>query len=233
MDKRLCVIVGAGPGNGLAIGRKFHDEGYTVALSARHADNLQRLKEALMDAHCYPCDAAQPNNVREVFEQIRRDLGQVDTLIYNAGAGVFGNIDNISAEQFEAAWRVNALGCFQCVKQVLGDMRSNGKGNIIVIGATASLRGGAGFTAFSSAKGAQRNLVQSIARYANPFGIHTAYVIIDGVIDLERTRERLPDKPDDFFLQPDDIAKTVFHLTQQSHSAWTFELDLRPFKEKW
>lgn len=225
--------MGAGPGNGLAIGRKFHTEGYTVTLLARHAEKLQRLREELMGAHCYTCDAAQPNQIREVFEQIRRDLGHVDTLIYNAGAGAFGNVDDISAEQFEAAWRVNALGCFQCVKQVLGDMRNTGKGNIIVIGATASLRGGAGFTAFSSAKGAQRNLVQSVARYANPIGVHVAYIIIDGVINLERTRNRLPDKPDDFFLQPEDIAETVFHLTQQSRSAWTFELDLRPHKENW
>jgi NADP-dependent 3-hydroxy acid dehydrogenase YdfG len=169
----------------------------------------------------------------DVFTQIRQQLGTIDTLIYNAGASAFGNIENITAEQFEAAWRVNALGCFYCVKEILTDMRDAGEGNIIVIGATASVRGGAGFAAFSSAKAAQRNLVQSIARHMSPHGIHVAYVIIDGVIDMERTRELFFDKPDEFFLQADDIAKTVFHLTTQPRSAWTFELDMRPFKENW
>jgi NAD(P)-dependent dehydrogenase (short-subunit alcohol dehydrogenase family) len=233
MSNKLTVIVGAGPGNGLAFGRRFHAEGHRVAMLARHADNLERLRQQLPDAHYFSCDVSEPEQIHGVFTRIRQQLGTIDTLIYNAGAGVFGNIEDITAEQFEAAWHVNALGCFCCVKEVLVDMRDAGDGNIIVIGATASLRGGAAFTAFSSAKGAQRNLVQSIARHLSPHGIHVAYIVIDGVIDMERTREYFPDKPDEFFLQPDDIAKTVFHLTRQPRSAWTFELDMRPFKENW
>ncbi len=233
MSSKLTVIVGAGPGNGLAFGRRFHAEGHRVAMLARHVDNLERLRQQLPEAHYFSCDVSEPEQIHDVFTQIRQQLGTIDTLIYNAGAGAFGNIEDITGEQFEAAWRVNALGCFYCVKEVLVDMRGAGDGNIIVIGATASVRGGGGFAAFSSAKGAQRNLVQSIARHVSPHGIHVAYVIIDGVIDMERTREYFPDKPDEFFLQSDDIAKTVFHLTRQPRSAWTFELDMRPFKENW
>ncbi len=200
---------------------------------ARHLDNLERLRRQLPDAHCLPCDVGEPEQIHDVFTQIRQQLGPVDTLVYNAGAGVFGNIEEVSVDQFESAWRVNTLGCFCCVNEVIADMREAGSGNIIVIGATASIRGGARFAAFSSAKAAQRNLVQSMARYLGPNGIHVAYIIIDGVIDMERTREYFPDKPDDFFLQPNDIAQTVFHLSTQPRSAWTFELDVRPFKEKW
>lgn len=233
MSSKLTVVVGAGPGNGLAFGRRFLAEGHSVAMLARQPDNLERLRQQLPDARYYPCDVTEPEQIHGVFTRIRQQLGTVNTLIYNAGAGAFGNIDDITAEQFEAAWRVNALGCFHCIKEVLGDMRDAGDGNIIVIGATASVRGGAAFTAFSSAKGAQRNLVQSIARHLSPEGIHVAYLVIDGVIDMERTRKYFSDKPDEFFLQSDDIAKTVFHLTRQPRSAWTFELDMRPFKENW
>jgi len=116
---------------------------------------------------------------------------------------------------------------------VLPDMRTAGSGNIVVIGATASKRGGANFAAFASGKAAQYNLAQSMARHLDPERIHVSYVIIDGVVDLERTRKRLPDKPDEFFLQPADIAESVYQLTRQKPSAWTFELDLRPFAEKW
>jgi NAD(P)-dependent dehydrogenase (short-subunit alcohol dehydrogenase family) len=112
-------------------------------------------------------------------------------------------------------------------------MKARGRGVIVVIGATASLRGGARTTGFASAKAAQRSLAQSMARDLGPVGIHVSYVVIDGVIDLERTRSRMPDRPDDFFLQPDAIAETVYQLTEQDSSAWSFEVDLRPYAEKW
>ena len=142
-------------------------------------------------------------------------------------------MDDTTPEAFESSWRVNALGCLACVKQVIPDMRKVKAGNIIVIGATASLRGGANFAAFASAKAAQRSLAQSMARHLGPECVHVSYVIIDGVVDLERTRKMMPDKPDDYFLKPDDIAESVLFLTRQPRSAWTFELDLRPFGEKW
>jgi len=167
------------------------------------------------------------------FDEIRARLGGISVLVYNAGAGVFGNIDDITAAQLENAWRTNTLGLYLCTRAILPDMRTAGSGNIIVIGATASKRGGANFAAFASAKAAQYNLAQSMARHLGPERIHVGYVIIDGVVDLERTRKRLPDKPDEFFLQSPDIAESVYQLTRQKSSAWTFELDLRPFAEKW
>jgi short-subunit dehydrogenase len=232
-EGKTCLIVGAGPGNGLAIARRFNQGGYRVALLARSPDNLRRLQEMLPAAHCQRCDVTLPDELARAIVSVRADLGQVAVMIYNAGSGMFGSIDDVSAEDFEAAWRVNALGCFHAVYQVLPDMRSAGGGNIVIIGATASKRGSAAFAAFASAKGAQYNLAQSLARHLGPEGIHVSYAVIDGVIALERTRARLPDKPEEFFLQPDDIAAAVYDVTQQRRSAWTFEFDLRPFAERW
>ena len=112
-------------------------------------------------------------------------------------------------------------------------MRAKGEGNIIIIGATASLRGNIGTVPFASAKAAQRSLAQSLAKTLGPENIHVSYVIVDGVIGLERTKKNMSDKPEDFFMNPDHIAESVYFLSRQPKSAWTFELDLRPFGEKW
>lgn len=164
---------------------------------------------------------------------MRADLGPISHLVYNAGSAVFGDIDALDFDRLQNAWAVNTGGLFQAVKAALPDMRAAGAGNIVVIGATASLKGGASFAAFASAKAAQRSLAQSLARKLGPEGIHVCYVIIDGVIDIPRTRAMLPDRPDDFFLDPSAIAENIFHLTAQNRSTWTFELDLRPFGEQW
>lgn len=233
MSKAVCAVVGVGPGNGAAFAHKFASEGYDVALLARSQDYLRELEGRIPGARGFVYDVTDVGQAREVFERIKGEMGPVAVLVYNAGSGLFGSIDDTTPEAFEASWRVNALGCLACAKQVIPDMRKAEAGNIIVIGATASLRGGAGFTAFASAKAAQRSLAQSMARHLGRDRIHVSYVIIDGVVDLERTRQMLPDKPDDDFLKPDDIAESVFSLTRQPPSAWTFELDLRPFGEKW
>ena len=228
-----CVVVGAGPGNGLAFGKKFAANDYRVALLARDTDNLKNLKKALPTAYTYSCDVSNSTEVVEVFGQIQENLAPIEVLIYNAGAGVFGSVDDVDADAFEQAWRINTLGCFHCVKAVLEGMRTAKKGTIIIIGATASKRGGAKFTAFTSAKAAQYNFAQSLARHLGPEGIHVAYLIIDGIIDVPRTRQRLKDKSTDFFLNPKHIADAIYHVSQQPPSAWTFELDVRPFSEKW
>ena len=230
---KTCVVVGAGPGNGLSLGRKFADEGYSIALLARSSENLANLKSELPEAHTFECDVTQLASIQKTFDDVRQELGPVDTLLYNAGAGVFGSIDDVEAEAFEQAWRTNTLGAFNCVKTVLADMRGRGGGTIIIIGATAAKRGGARFAAFASAKAAQYNLAQSLARHLGPERIHVAYVVIDGVIDIPRTRQRMPDKPDEFFLDPNDIANAVYAVSQQAPSAWTFELDVRPYGETW
>jgi len=229
---RVCVIAGVGPGNGLSLGKRFARAGYSVVLLARSEARLQTIAEQVPGAATYACDVTDESAVTSTFEAIRTDIGGVDTLIYNAGAGIFGSVEDIDSVSFETGWRVNALGCFLCCRQVIPAMKENG-GNIVVIGATASKRGGARFAAFASAKAAQYNFAQSVARHLGPQGVHVSYIIIDGVIDIPRTRERFPDKDDSFFLQPDDIAETVYHVTQQPASTWTFEVDVRPAAENW
>ena len=233
MSKPVCVIVGVGSGNGAAFSRKFGAEGYRVAMLARNIDYLQELAAEIPDSQAYQYDVTEGDRAVEVFSRIESEMGAISVLVYNAGAGAFANIDDATVESFQRAWEVNARGLFVVAKQVIPQMRKLKGGNIVIIGATASVKGGANFTPFASAKAAQRSLAQSMARYLDPEKIHVSYVIVDGVINLERTRKAMPDKPDDYFMNPDDIAESVFFLTQQPASAWTFELDLRPFGERW
>ncbi|MBN9123867.1 MAG: short-chain dehydrogenase [Nitrosospira sp. 56-18] len=233
MNKGICVIVGAGPGNGAAMGAEFAATGYRVVLCARSKEKLNAIAEKIPGASTYAYDVRDTQATPDVFARIRAEVGPVGILIYNAGAGAFKNVDNSTLEDFQSAWEVNCRGLFLAVKEVLPDMRTAGKGSIIVIGATASIKGGANFAPFASAKAGQRGLVQSLARHLGPEKIHVSYVILDGVVNLQRTRQQMPDKADEFFLEPSQIAKTVLFLAQQPTQAWSFELDLRPFGEKW
>lgn len=233
MSKPVCVVFGVGPGNGASFARRFSAEGRAVALLARGSDFTTALAAELPDAGAYACDATDPAAIDAVFGEIEAEFGPVETLIYNAGSGIWGTVEEVSPEDFEAAWRTNCLGLYHAARRVIPGMKAAGRGNIFVVGATASLRGGARFTAFASAKAAQRNLAQSMARHLWPDGIHVALLIIDGVIDLPRTRQRLPDKPDEFFLDPDEIAAVVWNTTRQNRSAWSFEVEVRPFRENW
>jgi len=229
---RVCVVTGVGPGNGASFSRRFAAAGYRVAMLARSREALREFENQIPDARGYAVDVADAQAVSDAFSRIRADLGPVDVLVHNAGSGTFGSFLDMKPEVFEAAWRTNALGLLLCGQEAVKDMLSAGHGSVIVIGATAALRGGAGFAAFAPAKAAQRSLAESMARSLGPQGIHVAYVIVDGVIDIPRTRQALRDRPDEFFLKPDQIAETVQHLVEQDRSAWTFELDLRPFGEK-
>ena len=229
----VCVITGVGPGNGLSLSRKFAGEGYRVAMLARSEEPLRELADQVDGGHPYPVDVGDRERVHEVFESIRKDLGPVSVLIQNAGSGVFGSFLDAAPDDFERAWRTNAYGLLLCGQEAVHDMTKAGGGSLIVVGATAALRGGAGFASFASAKAAQRSLAQSMARSLGPQGIHVAYVVVDGVIDIPRTRRMLPDRPVDFFLNPDRIADVIFDLVGQDSSAWTFELDLRPYGESW
>jgi len=233
MDQPVCAIVGVGPGNGAAFARRFSDAGQRVALCARSLDLLEKLASEIPNARAYAYDASLEDAPTRAFAKVREELGPITTLVYNAGSAVFGDVDALDFESFRSAWKINAGGLFLAAKAVLPDMRAAGRGNLVVVGATASLKGNPGFAAFASAKGAQRLLAQALARKLGPERIHVSYVIVDGVIDIPRTRAMLKDRPDDFFLKPAEIAESVFMLTQQDPSAWTFELDLRPFGEKW
>lgn len=233
MKQPVCAVIGVGPGNGAVIARKFADEGYSVALCARNLDRLNELASLLPNARSYSYDVSDPDAAKSVFAAIEKDLGPVDTVIYNAGSGTWGTLDEVDVEAFQSAWEVNTRGLFLATQAVLPQMRKSGQGSIVVIGATASIRGGAKSIAFASAKAAQRSLAQSLARQLGPEKIHVAYVILDGMVDLETTRKKMSDKPEDFFLSSEQIAESVFFLAKQPQQAWSFELDLRPYGEHW
>jgi NAD(P)-dependent dehydrogenase (short-subunit alcohol dehydrogenase family) len=233
MTKPVCAVVGVGPGNGTAFAQKFADEGYAVALCSRDEARLKDYAASIPGSRFYAYDATDPDAPSSVFSAIETDLGPIDVVLYNAGSGVWGTVDEVSAEDFQRAWEINTRGLFLATQAVLPQMRSNGGGSIIVIGATASVRGGAKAIAFASAKGSQRILAQSLARHLGPEKIHVACVILDGMIGLDTTKARMPDKPDDFFLSAEEIAQSVFFLANQPPQAWSFELDLRPYGESW
>ena len=233
MQDKVCVVTGVGPGTGAALARRFATGGHRVAMVARSAERLSELALTIPGSRGYAADVGDAHAVADAFARIRAELGAIDTLLYNAGSGVFAPFLDTMPDLFEAAWRVNALGLLLCAREVAPPMVAAGGGTILVTGATASLRGGLNFAAFASAKAAQRSLAQAMARNLGPHGIHVGYVIVDGVIDIPITRAMLSDRPDDFFLAPDAIAETFWLLAHQDRSAWTFELDVRPFGEKW
>lgn len=232
MSRPVCAVVGVGPGNGAAFARRFSQAGCAVALMARSTQFTEPLADELPLAKAYACDVTRTDDIEDAFYRVRADLGIVDVLIYNAGSGIWGNVEEVSAEEFELAWRINALGAFITSQQVIPGMKEQGRGSIVFIGATASLRGGANFSAFASAKAAQRNLAQSMARHLWPQGIHVALMIIDGMI-LPDAQAPMAGKEERDFLNPKDIADSVYAITTQKRSAWSFEFEARPFREKW
>ena len=232
-DKPLCIIAGVGPGNGMAVCRKFLEEGFKIAILSRNLQRMIDYAEEHEDISPYACDLADPLSIEAVFSELISDLGAPTVVIYNAGSGLFGSAMEVSLADFEQAWKLNALGLLCVAKSTIPPMIKNNGGSLLITGATASLRGGANFAAFSSAKAAQRNLSQSLARSLGSQGIHVALLIIDGIIDMPRARELFPDMPQELFIQPSAIADTFYNLSQQSQSAWTFEMDLRPSSETW
>ena len=232
-DKPVCVVIGVGPGNGAAFARRFAGEGYRVALLARRRALSDELASELPGARAYSCDVSDPASIESAFAAIEADLGAPSVVVYNAGSGVFGTFEDVSPADFEAAWRVNALGLFAVARRVAPAMRAAGAGSLIVVGATASRRGVPRTAAFAPAKAAQRSLAESLARTLWPAGIHVALIVVDGVVDLPATRAWMKDKPDSFFIQPTDVADTALYLARQPRSAWSFEVEARPFAEKW
>jgi NAD(P)-dependent dehydrogenase (short-subunit alcohol dehydrogenase family) len=232
MARPVCAIVGIGPGNGAALARRFAAD-HRIALLSRSADFATGLAGEIGDAKAYPCDASDVASIELAFDQVVGDLGNVDTLVYNAGSGSWGTVEDITPAQFEASWRVNALGLLAASQRVIPAMKAKGSGNIVVIGATASRRGAARTTAFAPAKAAQRSLCEAMAKHLWPLGIHVSLIVIDGVVDLPRTRQAMSDKPDEFFVRPDDVAATAHWLAHQPRSAWSFEVEARPFGERW
>lgn len=229
----VCVVVGIAAGNGEAFARRFAAAGYTLALVSRQTSSCAELQKSLPRAYAFQCDVTDAEAVQQTFANITRSLGTPDVVIYNAGRSAWGSIDKVTPAEFEAAWRLNAMGLFLVAQAISPQMQARGSGSLIVVGATASRRGSAGMAAFASAKSAQRVLAESLARHLGPMGIHVALMILDGVVAESEVSKLFSDRPADSFIRPEAVAETAYQLSQQHQSAWSFEVELRPFNEKW
>jgi NAD(P)-dependent dehydrogenase (short-subunit alcohol dehydrogenase family) len=224
-----AVVVGTGPGLGAALVRAFAGAGYKVIAAARSASSLASLSSdrvILAD-----CDATLPADVERVFD-LAAQHGPLSVAVFNAGAFVRGSVLDTEPEEFERCWRVGCFAGFLVGREAARRMVEQGIGTILLTGATASLRGGAGFVNLASPKFGLRAVAQSLARELGPKGIHVAHVIIDGQIHSERYAHLAAERGPDSLLEPDAIAKTYLELHRQPRSAWTHELDLRPWSEK-
>ncbi|HJL62226.1 MAG TPA: SDR family NAD(P)-dependent oxidoreductase [Pseudomonadales bacterium] len=228
----VCLVTGVGPGTGKALAQRFA-QGYAVAMLARSEERIGDLAEEVNHAHAYPCDVANPEQLSATIEKVRSDLGNPEVVVHNAVGGAFGDYLSIGRDTLQSNFEVNVLSLLQLAQQLAPDMIDLGKGAIICTGNTSAFRGKPNFSGFAPTKAAQRILAESIARAAGPQGIHVAYVAIDAVISLPWTRKRFPDKPDDFFCYPEDIAEHIWGVAHQPRSAWTFESVIRPFGETW
>jgi NAD(P)-dependent dehydrogenase (short-subunit alcohol dehydrogenase family) len=231
MAKEVALVVGVGPGLGAALARRFAQGGLAVAMAARNPDKLDALAREV-GGRAYACDAADAASVDRLFEQVERDRGAPTVAIYNAGAYAPGAVVDIQAAEFERCWRILCLGGFLLAQRAARSMAAAGRGTILFTGATASLRGGANFANLAVGKFGLRAVVQSMARELGPKGIHVAHVVIDGQIRSERYAHLEKERPPDGLLDPAAIAESYWHLHQQPRSAWTLELDLRPWVEK-
>ncbi len=229
---RVALITGVGPGLGAALARRFARGGFAVALVARTPDFIGELAQEISSsgqrALAITADVSQANEISAAVAQTRSELGPIGVLIHNASGGAGGEMLDLSAEKFEQAWRVTALGAFLLAKETAPEMIRDDGGVMLFTGATSSVRGG-GWLAFSSAKFALRGLVQSLARDLWPKGVHVAHVLVDGIIRAEEDAETEGGRT---LLEPDEMADAYWFLANQPRSAWTLELDLRPNGEE-
>ena len=233
MTPPVCLVSGVGPGTGASLARRFASGGYRVAMLARTEERLKALETEIEGARGYVCDVSDGAAVRTVAARVAGDLGAPSVLVHNAVGGAFGDFLEIEPERLRANFEVNVMGLLHLARAVTPAMIEAGRGAIMVTGNTAARRGMPRFAGFAPTKAGQRILAESMARTLGPQGIHVAYFVIDAVIDLEWTRQRMPDQPDDFFIQPDAIAENVWHVAHQDPSAWSFDVELRPYKESW
>jgi len=231
----VAVVVGVGPGLGAALARRFAS-GYTVALLARKEEYLTTLAKEIESAGGHalavPTDVSQAEQIGAAFDIIRRELGVPEVLLYNAAMRPFGRLMETKPSTFENTWRVSTFAAFLCAQQVVPDMLARSKGVILFTGATAGVKPFPTSAAFGPAKFALRGLAQVLARDLGPQGIHVAYINVDGPIDMPLIHERFPHLTEEDMLKPAAIADSYWHLAHQDRSAWTQELDVRPFKEK-
>jgi len=237
---KVALVAGAGAGLGGSIARRFVRAGYRVALGARKGERLERMAAAIAarggEALAVPMDVRDPTRVEAVFDQVEATYGPVEIAIFNAGAQYRASIPDTDPVMFEKVWRLGCYAGFVFGRQAARRMVARGRGTILFTGATASIRAGGEFSAFAAAKFGLRAVARSLARALGPRNIHVAHIIIDGLIDTAAIRERFPDVveslPDDGSLDPDAVADAYYQRHAQARSAWTFELDLRPWVER-
>lgn len=237
----VALVIGAGESTGGAVARRFARAGYMACVARRNGEKLTPLVEEIEKAggtaKAFGCDARREEAVTALFDEIERDLGPIEVLVFNPGANVNFPISEMTSRVYRKVWEMACFAGFLCGRQAARCMLPRGRGTVLFTGATASVRGGVGFAAFAGAKHGLRALAQSMARELGPKGIHVAHVVIDGAIDTPWIRENFAEmvaaRPPDGLLAPDAIAESYFMLHEQARSAWTFELDLRPFDERW
>ncbi|WP_353406649.1 SDR family NAD(P)-dependent oxidoreductase [Pseudoteredinibacter isoporae] len=237
----VALIVGAGDAIGSAIARRFSQEGYTVVAVRRNGDRLKGLVEEIEasggKAHGWSVDARDEEAIVALFARIESDVGPLAVVVFNVGANVPMKILETSSRKFSKIWEMACFAGFLSGREAAKTMLPRNKGTIIFTGATASVRGAAGFAAFASAKHGLRALAQSMARELAPQNIHVAHVVIDAAVDTAWIRENFlvhkTDRQEDDIVRPESIADAYVQLHRQPRDAWTFEMDLRPWVESW
>jgi len=233
MSRPIALVTGVGPGTGAAIARRFSAGGYGVAMLARNGERLAALEREIANARGYACDVTDEAQLDAVVSSVRAELGSPSVLVHNAVGGSFGNFLEIDPQALDRNFQVNTMALLHLARRLAPAMIEAGKGAIIASGNTSALRGKARFAGFAPTKAAQRILAEAIARELGPKGVHVAYVLIDAVIDLAWTRKLRPDAPDAFFIKPEAIAEEIWHVSHQDPSAWSFNVEIRPFGENW
>jgi NAD(P)-dependent dehydrogenase (short-subunit alcohol dehydrogenase family) len=237
----VCCVIGAGDATGSAVARRFAKEGYTVCVARRTEAALKPLVDQINveggRAVAFGLDARREDQVVNFFHHVEAEVGQIEVLVFNVGGNVRFPIVETTAQKYFKVWEMCAMAGFLAGREAARVMLPRGRGTMLFTGATASLRGAAGFAAFAGGKAALRALAQSMARELGPQGLHVAHVVIDGLIDTAFAREhfaqRVEEVGPDGILNPDHIAEAYWWLHQQPRDAWTFELDLRPSAEGW
>jgi short-subunit dehydrogenase len=240
-NKKVALVIGAGDATGGAIARRFAREGYVACVTRRSLDKLQPLLDQIRaeggEAHGFASDARQEEQVAELVQQIERDIGPIEAMVFNIGANVPCSILEETARKYFKIWEMACFAGFLTSQAVAKRMVARGRGTILFTGATAGLRGAAGFAAFAGAKHGIRALAQSMARELGPLNVHVAHVVVDGAIDTAFIRDSFPElyakKDQDGILDPEHLADSYWYLHSQPRDAWTFELDLRPWIERW
>ncbi|MEP5763265.1 MAG: SDR family NAD(P)-dependent oxidoreductase [Halieaceae bacterium] len=241
MTEKVALIIGAGDAIGSAIVRKFAERGLTVCAARRNGDKLDELVQELTAAghraHAFSCDARKEEAIVDLYARIEAEIGELEVVIFNVGANVPLGILETDSRKFHKIWEMACFAGFLSGREAARHMLPRGRGTIIFTGATASVRGAAGFAAFASAKHGLRALAQSMARELGPQNIHVAHVVIDAAVDTAWIRDMFADfeqrKAEDAIVNPDDLASNYVTLYDQPRSAWTFEMDVRPWQENW